>query len=130
VAKIATKLDRIQWSILALGIVSGAALYGWRGAEWGAGGLAGGVVGYLNFRWLRATVERMLGNASSRTKVRAGVAYAFKFAVLAVVLAGLVLWGGMQALAILIGIGAMPLGIIGESIWTAVWPPPAESDEG
>lgn len=129
-AKVATKLDRIQWSILALAVVAGAALGAWRSVEWGAGGLAGGVVGYLNFRWLRATVERMLGNGTSRSKVRAAVAYAFKFLVLAAVLAGLVFYGGMPPLAILVGVGAMPLGIIAESIWSAVWPLPPEADEG
>lgn len=129
-AKIATKLDRIEYAILALAVAAGAALGAWQGAAWGAGGIAGGLVGYLNFRWLRATVERMLGNGTSRSKVRAAVAYAFKFLVLAAVLAGLVFKAGLPPLAILAGVGAMPAGIIVESIWSAVWPLPPEADEG
>ena len=128
-AKIGNKLDRIGWSILALAVIGGAVLGAAHGARWGAGGLTGGVVGYLNFRWLRAAVERMLGGGERPAKVRSAVAYAFKFSVLAGVLAGLVFWIGLPALAVLIGVGAMPMGIVAESVWTSVWPIPEAGEE-
>lgn len=119
-----TKLDRIESAIVALSVVAGAGLIAWRGPAWGAGGFVGGVVSWLNFRWLRTTVEKIMGDAKG--KARVAFVYAFKFTLLAAVLAGLILGLDLPALAVLIGVGAMPLGIVAETFWSTLAPLPAE----
>lgn len=120
------KLDRIQVAILLLSIAMAAGLGFWKGLAWGAGGLSGGVVGYLNFRWLRRTVERLLGPGEGKTRVAA--VYSLKLAVVAAIIAGLIRGAGVPAISVLVGLGAMPLGIIAEMIWgLAVMPAEPEA---
>ncbi len=114
------KLDRMQWSILGLSAVA-AAVLGWLlGVRWGIGTLTGGVVGYLNFRWLRFTVERMLGEGRGKGAVVA--LYMFKLAALAAVLATLVFVFGVPPVSLLAGLGAMPAGILGEPLVRLMFP--------
>lgn len=120
-----TKLDRIEVAIVALSVVAAAALGLWRGPMWSAGGFAGGIVSWLNFRWLRATVERLMGEGKG--KARVAVVYSFKFTLLVAVLAGLIFGAGMPAVAVAIGVGAMPGGIFSEAIWSAVSPLPDDA---
>jgi hypothetical protein len=120
------KLDRIQVGILAVSVLAAAGLGVWQGPLWAAGGFAGGLVGYLNFRWLRRTVERLLGDQGGKGRV--AFVYSFKLAIVAAILAGLIWVAGVPAVAVLIGLGAMPLGIIAEMIWSlAVLPAEPEA---
>lgn len=111
---------------MALSVVAAAALGLWHGPMWSAGGFAGGIVSWLNFRWLRATVERLMGEGKG--KARVAVVYSFKFTLLVAVLAGLIFGAGMPAVAVAIGVGAMPAGIFSEAIWSAVSPLPGDAD--
>ncbi len=67
-------IGRICRLILVL-TLSGTAVYsaigGWRGA---CGFLLGGLVSYLNFRWLKRTVDSLSAVASGRKPPRASVA--------------------------------------------------------
>ncbi len=117
-----SKLDRIQVAMLGLTFVAAIGAGLWRGLPWGAGAFCGGIVGYLNFRWLRATVERLVKGGGGII----AFTYMFKLTLLTAVLAGLVFGLNMPALAVLLGIGAMPLGIVLELAWSSVAPLPAD----
>ncbi len=121
-----TKLNRIQIAILAVTATAGVLTTAWQGAMWGVGALAGGLVAYLNFKWLRHTVERLLGEGSGKGRV--AFVYSFKLAVVGGVLVGLVFGLKIPALSILIGIGAMPVGIIVEQAWSSLVSVPSEPD--
>ena len=113
-----SKLDRIQWAILLAALLFGAAGALWQGIPYGLGTFAGGVVGYLNFRWLRRTVERMLGEGKGKGLV--AVAYTVKLVVLGLVLWALMHLAHVPSLALLIGVGAMPVGIVLETVFETV----------
>lgn len=121
-----TKLNRIQIAILAVAVTAAVPLTVLQGAMWGVGGLAGGLVAYLNFKWLRHTVERLTGEGSGKGRV--AFVYTFKLAAVAAALTGLVFGLEIPALAVLIGIGAMPVGIIVEQAWSSLVSVPSEPE--
>jgi hypothetical protein len=114
------KLDRMQNTMLGLAAIAGGALWVWQGWSWGLGGLVGGIFGFLNFRWLRNTVEAMMAEGSGKWYL-AGI-YSFKLVIISAVLAGLIIGLQIPPVALLIGIGAMPMGILFEPLVSSFLP--------
>lgn len=114
------KLERMQRRMLVVTALLTLCLGVWRGWAWGAAALGGGVLGYLNFRWLRFTVARLL--AGGRGRGLAIALYGLKLGVLAVAIAALLFGLGLPAAALLVGIGAMPVAIIVEPLWELLLP--------
>lgn len=109
------RLTGMQNSMLILGVLAGGILLIAEGPIWGLGGFIGGVISYLNFRWLRGTVESVFDEEKSGGKKGfIAAVYALKLVVLTLVLVGLVFWLNIPIMALLIGLGAMPLGIMVE----------------
>ncbi len=116
------KLEGIQRAILAFAVLTALVVVFVKGALWGGGAFVGGLLGYLNFRWLRATVEKLMGEGSSKGKAAVAIVYSLKLVIATAVLAGLIFGLHIPAIALLIGLGAMPLGIIFEPVFRAVLP--------
>lgn len=121
-----TKLDRVQSAINGLAIVAGLASALWQGPLWALGAFAGGAAAALNFAFLRHTVEGLMGDGGG--KGRMAVLYVFKLLLVGAILVGLIRGLRVPYLPVLLGVGALPLGIVLETVWTSLSPLPEETE--
>jgi ATP synthase I subunit len=112
-------LRRIEWLTLALGGV-GAAWAGWRWGGWGSAGLAlGAAISWVNFRWLKGSVQAFgraataqAGSAQVRVPVSAYVKFFARFALLLGILYVILTRSWLPVIPVLAGLFASAAAVV------------------
>jgi ATP synthase I chain len=112
-------LRRIEWLTLALGGI-GAAWAGWRWGGWGSAGLAlGAAISWVNFRWLKGSVQAFgraataqAGSAQVRVPVSAYIKFFARFTLLLGILYIILTRSWLPVIPVLAGLFASAAAVV------------------
>ena len=115
----AAALRRIEWLTLALG-GAGAAWAGWRWGGWGSAGLAiGAAISWVNFRWLKGSVQAFgraataqAGSQQVRVPVSAYIKFFGRFALLLGILYVILTRSWLPMIPVLAGLFASAAAVV------------------
>ncbi len=112
------RILRILLVIGAAGALAAFVLGGW---SWGAGFLAGAGASYLNFHWLRQTVESLGRGAPPKPRVRAAILLGLRYLLLASGAYAILRFSSLSLPAALVGLFVAVAAVIAEIIFELIY---------
>ncbi len=106
-------MARRNWIILAGLILASLA---WWSVQVTQGVIAGGLVAIIGYGWLQRSLVKALSHTDNRTPKRFQSGYVFRLAALAAALFLLIAKGGVQPIALSVGLSVVVINII----WTTL----------
>ena len=120
---------RISWLTLIFGLVSGGLVGLLYNRIWGFGVAIGGVLAWLNFRWLRRGMDAFVASSAAQSDRQQAViplsAYftaAFRYALLALAIYVIFIYLKVPVLSMLVGLFALGAATIAASLYEILRP--------
>lgn len=115
---------RIAWLTLVFGLFAGSLIAGFHGRIWGLGVTIGGILAWLNFRWLRRGLNAFVAGSAAQTgRLKAEIPLstyfttAFRYVLLGLAIYVIFIYLNIPVLSMLVGLFALGAATVAASLY-------------